>query len=166
MPDRSGKEQEKPVAGSSTGTVRIGSGRFPAGVSGNPRGRPKGSRDRRTLLLGELLDGGGEAIVAKLVKLAKAGKPWAVRLVVERIVPRLERRVEVDLPRIEKAEDVAGAVATVIECAAAGSLTLEEARAFLLLIEQQRKAIETQDLAVRLELLEQSAGETKKEEWK
>jgi len=46
-------------------------------------------------------------------------------------------------------------VAAVIDCAAAGELSIEEAHAFLRLIEQQRKGIETAYLAVRLELLEQ-----------
>jgi uncharacterized protein DUF5681 len=165
MPERTGREQGVPGAepgGRVLGVPgRSEGGRFVAGASGNPRGRPKGSRDKRTLLLSELLDGGGAEIVAKLVKLAKAGKPWAVRLAVERIVPRLERRLEIELPRIERAEDIAAAVATVIECAADGSLTLEEAGGFLELIEAQRKVIETADLAVRLELLEEAAAEAK-----
>jgi len=133
-------------------------GKFAPGVSGNPRGRPKGARDKRTVLLEELLDGEGELIVRKLIDQAKAGDPWAVRMAIERLVPRRERRVVVELPRVEKAADVAGAVADVLELAASGKLTIEEARAFLALLEHQRKAIETLDLAVRLELLEQGSG--------
>jgi hypothetical protein len=149
VPDKTGREQGSRVQG----------GRFAPGRSGNPSGRPKGSRDKRTVLLQELVDGGGETIVKKLVALAKSGKPWAVRLAVERLLPRLERRVDVELSRIETAADVGAAVADVIDLAAGGSLTIEEARAFLQLIEQQRKAIETADLAVRLELLEQREKE-------
>ncbi len=160
QPDRTGPEQ-----GIGTpGTDRTASGRFVAGVSGNPRGRPKGSRDRRTLLLADLLDAGGEAIVAKLVKLATKGEPWAVRLVVDRIVPKLERRVEIELPRVDRADDVAAAVAEVIACAAAGSLTIEEARGFLQLLEQQRKAIETSELAVKLEVLQEALDAKKLKE--
>jgi len=111
------------------------------------------------VLLQELVEGGGESIVKKLVALAKSGKPWAVRLAIERLLPKLERRVDVELSRVVSAADVGAAVADVIDLAAGGQLTIEEAQAFLRLIEQQRKAIETNDLAVRLELLEQSQKE-------
>ena len=40
------------------------------------------------------------------------------------------------------------------ESAAAGQLTLQEGREFMESLEAQRKAIETQDLVVRIELLE------------
>jgi hypothetical protein len=127
-------------------------------VSGNPAGRRKGQRDARTVVLSQLLDVDGEAIVSKLIEQAKAGEPWAVRLVVERILPRLERRLRVEIPAVVDAASVGEAIAAVIDLAADGSLTLEEARGFLMLIEQQRKAVETNDLAVRLELLEQQKG--------
>ena len=134
------------------------SGQFKPGVSGNPRGRPKGSRDPRTVILAQLVDADGAAIVGKLIEQAKAGEPWAVRLVVERILPRHERRVSVELPPVTDAESVGRAIAAVIDLAADSKLTLDEARAFLGLIEAQRKAIETGDLAIRLELLEAEKG--------
>lgn len=140
--------------GKITAPVRAAGGRFAPGSSGNPRGRPAGRRDARTVILGELLDGDGAAIVGQLVEQAKQGVPWAVRLCIERLLPRHERRVDVDLPRVETAADVGAAVASVIDLAAGGDLTIDEARAFLALLDQQRRAIETHDLAVRLELLE------------
>jgi hypothetical protein len=109
------------------------------------------------VILAQLADGDGAAIVAKLIEQAKAGEPWAVRLIVERVLPRYERRVDVDLPRAETAADVGQAIADVIDLAASGELTLEEARGFMVLLEQQRRGIETSELAVRLELLEQDA---------
>ncbi|GEM_PF-3765579 len=112
-------------------------------------------------MLAELMDGEGEIIVRKLIDAAKAGEPHALRLAVERLLPRIERRVSVDLPRVESAGDVAAAVADVIALAAGGDLTLEEARAFLALIEQQRKAIETNDLAERLRAIEEE-----REKWR
>src|SRR5271165_2668791 len=134
--------------------TREAGGRFAKGVSGNPRGRPRGSRDQRTVILAQLLDDDGAEIVGQLVQQAKAGTPWAVRLVIERLLPRHERRVSVEIPAVTDAGSVGEAIAAVIDLAAEGQLTLEEARGFLMLIEQQRKAIETNDLAIRLELLE------------
>ena len=133
---------------------RDGIGRFAPGVSGNPRGRPRGSRSAKTVALEQLLDDGGADVVAQLVKRAKLGRPWAVRLVIERILPRHEKRIELEIPRMTRASEVAEGVATVIECAAAGEITIDEAREFLKLVELQRRAIETTDLAARLDLLE------------
>ncbi len=140
-------------------TRRKQDGKFPPGVSGNPRGRPKGSRNEVTRVLAGLVDGEGALIVRKLIQQAKQGEPVALRLAIERLLPRLERRVEIDLPRVAAAGDVAAAVADVIALAASGDLTIEEAQAFLRLIEQQRKAIETSELADRLQAIEEASKE-------
>jgi hypothetical protein len=62
--------------------------------------------------------------------------------------------VEVDLPAIRKAADVVDAMGAVIAAAAAGDLTLEEARGFAELLDAHRRALETQELAVKVQLLE------------
>jgi hypothetical protein len=116
-------------------------------------------------MLAELLDDSGAALVKKLVSAAKSGQPWALRLCVDRLLPKYERRVELDLPRVDGIGDVAEATASVLDLAARGELTIEEARAFLTLIEHQRKALETSELAVRLELLEQRGGVAPEREW-
>lgn len=136
-------------------------GQFAPGVSGNPAGRPKGSRDPRSVILAQLVDVDGAAIVGKLIEQAKAGEPWAVRLVVERILPRFERRVQVELPALSDAASVGAAIAAVIDLAADGQLSIEEAQGFMQLLELQRRSIETTELAIRLELLEQSDRESK-----
>jgi hypothetical protein len=133
---------------------RAAAGRFAAGSSGNPAGRPRGSRNRATLLAQELLDGEGESIVRRAIEQAKSGEPVSLRLCIERILPRRANVVELALPQIRKAEDVADACAAVIEAAGAGRITLQEAKEFMSLLEGQRRAIETHDLAVRIQLLE------------
>lgn len=130
-------------------------GQFQPGESGNPAGRPKGSRNQRTVFLHSLLDGDAEAIVAKLVQLARAGDPQALRLATERLLPARERVAEVLLPVVATAEDVSGAIAGVIRQAAEGLITVETASAFLRFLDAQRKAIETGELSRRLLELEQ-----------
>lgn len=149
-PENAGEEQ----ASSPPPSSRDGAGRFPAGVSGNPSGRPKGARNRATIIAQELLDGSGELIVRKAISLARKGDPVALRLCIDRIIPRRANVVELQLPAVRAASDVADAAAAVIETAAAGKITLQEAREFMGLLEARRRAIETQDLAVRIELLE------------
>ena len=46
---------------------------FKPGVSGNPKGRPRGSRSKATVLAQELLDGEAEGLARKVIELALAG---------------------------------------------------------------------------------------------
>lgn len=116
-------------------------------------------------MLAELLDGEGELIVRKAIEQAKTGDPVAMRLLVPRLLPRLERRLQFDLQRVENAGAVAGAVADVIALASSGELTIDEARAFLGLLEQQRRAIETAELADRLAALEEEQQKRGARRW-
>jgi hypothetical protein len=144
---------------------RTGNTRWKPGQSGNPAGRPKGSRNKATLMAEQLLGGSGEEIVSKAIDMAKAGNPVALRLCIERLVPARHRNVvEFELPRIEKAQDIAAAAAAVIEAAANGKLSLGEAREFMNLLELQRAAIETADLAIRVEVLEAQGRERSKQQ--
>src|SRR5262249_5233277 len=75
---------------------------FVAGQSGNPSGRPRGARNKATLLAEALLDGEAEAITRKLIEKGLEGDSTALRLCLERLLsPRRDRRVEFDLPKIE-----------------------------------------------------------------
>jgi hypothetical protein len=119
------------------------------------KGRPKGSRNRTTILCQDLLDGQAAGVMAKAVELALAGDPVALRLVVDRIYPRGSARpVGVAVPHVRQPADLVEALSVVIDCAAGGQLSLAEAQAFAGLLDLQRKAIETHDLAVRVQLLE------------
>jgi uncharacterized protein DUF5681 len=48
---------------------------FAPGESGNPNGKPKGARNRATLLAEKLLEGTVEEVTPKLVEQAKQGDP-------------------------------------------------------------------------------------------
>jgi hypothetical protein len=103
----------------------------------------------------DLLDGEGEAVMAKAVEMAKAGDPVALRLVVDRIYPRGCSRPVAGIPELSKPLDLVDAIAAVIRSAARGEISLGEAQQFAGLLDVQRKVIETQDLAVRIGLLEE-----------
>ena len=66
-------------------------GRFPKGQSGNPAGRPVGSRNAATELAQALLDGEADALIRKCVEMALDGDRTAMKLCLERLVPRRSR---------------------------------------------------------------------------
>ena len=67
--------------------------KFKAGQSGNPQGKPRGARDKRTELR-ELLRPHQEALIAKVVVLAKSGDPTALKIIFDRLMPPLRPRDE------------------------------------------------------------------------
>jgi hypothetical protein len=62
-------------------------GRWEKGQSGNPRGKPRGARNRATLLAEALLDGEAEALTRKAIEKALEGDGMALRLCLERVLP-------------------------------------------------------------------------------
>lgn len=100
---------------------------FEPGQSGNPAGRPKGSRNKMTLLAEQLLDAHGEQIVALVIERAKAGDPSAMNLCFGRLVPKRERAVIFDMPPINTPHDLRAASAAVAESCQKGILSPHEA---------------------------------------
>ncbi|NQV87596.1 MAG: hypothetical protein HQ492_11025, partial [Woeseiaceae bacterium] len=84
--------------------------KFNPGRSGNPNGRPQGSRNKATLAIEALLDGQSEALTQKAVEMALAGDMQALKLCLERVCPpRKSRPIQIDLPKVETAADVTAA---------------------------------------------------------
>ena len=63
------------------------------GVSGNPAGRPKGSKDKKTLVVQEF-EKEGSAIARVVIDKALAGDISAANLALQRISPPLKTRAE------------------------------------------------------------------------
>ena len=73
---------------------------FQKGQSGNPNGKPKGTRHRVTVAAEALMEGEAEAITRKAIELAKGGDGPALRLCMDRIYPpRKDRSVQAAVPR-------------------------------------------------------------------
>jgi hypothetical protein len=143
---------------------RRGPGRpFKAGQSGNPSGKPPGTRHRVTLLAEKLMADDAEGVVQTVIEAAKAGDMTAARLILDRIAPpRRGSPVSFALPAIKTAADVTKALSAVVASIASGELTPEEATAVSGVIETKRKAIETQEPEKRVAALERMAHESSK----
>ena len=132
--------------------------RFKPGQSGNPAGRPAGSRNAATLAIDALLDGEAETLTRKAIDLAKAGDMQALKLCMDRIVPaRRDRPVTFTLPKVEGPADAATAMAAILQAAAEGQLTPIEAGDLAKLLDVYVRTVETNELAKRIEQLERAA---------
>jgi len=128
---------------------------FEPGRSGNPNGRPKGSRNRITRALEELIDGKAEALVAKAIEKALEGDSSMLRALLSRTVPaQRARTVELELPSIETAADAPTASAFVLAACSCGEISPAEADAIMALIKAHVGIIEGTDLEARLSAVE------------
>ena len=102
-------------------------GQFSKGTSGNPSGRPQGSRNRATLLMEALLEGEAEQLTRKVIELAKAGDTHALRLCLERLMPPgRDRLVSFDLPPLQSADDLSLGVASILQAVSEARITPQE----------------------------------------
>ena len=135
--------------------------RFRPGESGNPGGRPKGSRNKATLAIEALLDGEGEQITRKAIELAKDGDMGAIRVCMDRIAPpRRDRHVQFALPKMKKASDAVGASAAIVEAVSGGELTPLEGGELMKVVDSYARTLQVSDFESRLERLESQKGAT------
>ena len=134
-------------------------GQFVRGSSGNPAGRPAGSRNHATLLAEQLFDGASGALANKAVQMALEGNIVALRLVLGRIIaPRRHRPSTFTLPPLNTAADCAPAMAAVVAAAADGVISAEEASAFSQVVDAFIRALEAGEIEERLQRLESVNG--------
>ena len=141
QPDKTGRQQA--------------SGRFRPGQSGNPKGRPLGSRHRVTQMVEALIEGEAETLTQTALTLAKAGDAALLKTLLDRLAPpRKERPVQVDLPLLQSPQDAPGVAAALLGLAASGELTPSEAQGLAGLLESYRRQSELADLETRIAALE------------
>jgi hypothetical protein len=132
---------------------------FEPGNNANPRGRPKGSRNKTTIACEALLAGEAEAIVRKAVELAKAGDVGMVRALLGFILPpKRERHLKFTLPTVETASDALLASRMIVEGVASGELSPAEGAEMSKALETHIRLFEVVDLESRLAALERQGG--------
>src|SRR5436190_14898698 len=85
------------------------------------RGRPRGSRNKATLVFQKMLGQHGEALVKKCVVMALQGDMTAMRLCIERLLPTCKQSpVQFKLPPITTAAQLAQAQAMILDAFSRG----------------------------------------------
>lgn len=131
---------------------------FKKGQSGNPNGRPRGAKDKRTQFR-QLLEPHANDLVMLLVEQAKAGDMTAMRLCIDRLIPPArESRVTIDLPTVNDLASCAEAQARILGAVASGKLLPGEGEALSSLVENRRRSLETEQLESRVAALEAMAA--------
>jgi hypothetical protein len=126
---------------------------FQPGRSGNPKGRPQGSRNKASLMVDALLFKNMKGIADVLVREALAGQHWAVTLALKDMLPTRSRKVDdpIERPAVATVEDAAQRIAETLSRMEAGALDLDEAQALIAAAQAFASAKSVSDLEKRLD---------------
>lgn len=137
-----------------TGAIQESS-KFKKGQSGNPKGKPKGARNKSTLAAEALLEGSLDKICKRVEEEALNGNMQAAKMILDRFIPaRRNRVIKIDLPMIRTCEDVLLAIGYVVNAVGSGTISPSEGESLSRTIDMYSKALETNQFERRLEELE------------
>jgi hypothetical protein len=124
--------------------------RFQSGQSGNPTGRPRGARNKRTILAEKLLEDRVGEVTTAAIDLAKAGDPIAVRVCMDRVVPRLRHGpLDFALPELVTLADVPAAYNAIGQRLACGELDPEQAALLMKIVREFQTSLAAVERATR-----------------
>ena len=134
-------------------------GRFKPGESGNPKGRPAGSKNAAIAALDAIGEESAQDLIRSVVANALDGDTAAARIILDRAWPvRKGRPVSFVMPKVTTAADTAKALSGVLEAVANGLLSIEEGQGLAAILESQRKTLELTEIEERLTVLERQQG--------
>lgn len=126
---------------------------FNPGKSGNPGGRPPGSLNKRTQLA-KLFEPYAEELVNKAVELARGGDVQALRLCLERLIPKATQEpapLDISAPNHTNLANFGSAILAAVTN---GVISCKDGQTLSVLLENQRKLIEHVDLRHKLDDIE------------
>lgn len=132
-------QADAPIIASNGHPIDPKTGRFMKGAPG----RPKGSRNKVTLAIENMMEGEAEAITRHCIDLAKRGDPTAMKIVMDRIAPVRKGR---PIPKLEK-RDGETSIEALLRAVLEGEIAPEEGKEVVGLIESAARVAATQVLA-------------------
>ncbi len=122
---------------------------FLPGQSGNPNGRPRGIIDCRAQMR-SLLHDHAKDLVEKLIDMAKAGDPTAMKLCIERLIPRLKQdeTITFELPvgHLDSPDNIIKIAENITMAVTTGHMSINEAKELTQFIDSQRDSIKEAEL--------------------
>jgi hypothetical protein len=121
------------------------------------RGRPPGSRNKKTAAARDLLEKYSEPVVRKVIQMALGGDTKALQLCLDRVVPVLrDPPVKLGSLPTSTAAELSKSSEKVVQSVASGKLPPGQGLVLSELLDKRRRAIETQDQDERIQKLEVS----------
>jgi hypothetical protein len=130
-------------------------GQFKKGSSGNPAGRPAGSRNKSTVACEELLEGQAEKLTQKALEMALEGNIQAMRLCLERIMPApKERCIALESRPLESVKDLPLQFQDIVRAVTEGRITPSEGESLFNILSGHARIMEIEEFGRRLAALE------------
>lgn len=145
MPDNTGQKQKKI--------------RFQKGESGNPSGRPQGSRNKASLMAEKLFSEDVQGVCKSVIAKAKSGDMQAAKIILDRLLPpRKDNPIKIELPEIKTSNDILRAIGNITQAISQGEISPLEGEALARIIDTNTKAIELYEFESRLIKLEKGCS--------
>ena len=127
--------------------------KFKKGQSGNPSGKKPGTHSKRTGLA-KLLEPHAENLINKVVELALDGDVNALKLCIDRLLPRITSQpVHINMNEfdIENIDNLSAIGKKIISAISTGNISPEEGQKLMSILDDQRKLIEHVDMSRKLD---------------
>ena len=119
------------------------------------KGRPKGSRNKKTLLAQEILDSRGGAVLSRAFDMAEKGDPQLIRTLLPYIMQSKETTPRLGPLPMGTTSELVQSSESVLSKVALGEISMGDAAKLLAMLEQRRKILEAESFERRLRTLEQ-----------
>ena len=137
---------------------------FQPGQSGNPTGRPRGARNKASMLADMMVQDRIEEMMGVMIENALKGNMLALRLCTNRAAPPARQRpISFELPLLKTAADAVSALAAIAAAVAEGELTAGEADVLNKIVENFRLTLEASVFEERMAELQREIAQIRAE---
>jgi hypothetical protein len=125
------------------------------------RGRPRGSRNKKTLIARQLLDEHADSILRKAMLTGLQGDSPMLQALLSYILPRpKDTPLKTEILRTATAKELSQSMDVILKRACDGQITLTQAQQLAALIEARRQLLQTEEFETRLGILEKTSSPT------